>query len=116
MKNSQWQIASDDLLLDENQASQSHGSYFIVLPHQKYFTKHPIFIIFRNKEKFVARTRISKDKTQIQGISKALDFFAPFNDFPGFSRTVATLFISHISRVTKHSTNKTRWRHEQKLR
>ena len=72
--------------MDENQASQSHGSYFIVLPHQKYFTKHPIFIIFRNKEKFVARTRISKDKTQIQGISKALDFLPHsmiFRDFQG---------------------------------
>ena len=84
MKNNQWQIALEELLLGENQ--ESHNVVFVLelCEIKTIWTKNLFLLLVGAKKKKLLIPGISRTMNQIQKLSRAWNFFFHFQDFPGF--------------------------------
>ena len=90
MKNDQWQITLGDLFLEKNR----RDFCFRKFSHQTT----NCYNFWKLSNIFLPIPGFSMTTTQIQGLSRAWNFFPQFQDFLGFSRTMATLLtIKSIS-------------------
>ena len=90
-------IALENLLLDKNQASRSRGLYFSCC-HNKTFKAY-----FDYFWKYCLFQKFQGPRLKFKGLSRAWNLFPQFQNFPGFSRVMAALYMRHIEKNKFHS-------------